>query len=570
MSYSNASAIEIDKKLRDDFRRRLKDYGISAELTDPVLAVLFRTFAQQLETLYSQTDRIRLALLDELIANLGFESRMARPAQTIVRFLLNSGSQLIEAGTELIGEAQSGERLTFTTDATLNVSSARIAVAASYQDSQLQILPGIEMPEAFQAVRPSLDAVRVDLGPNPAIFFAVEGLPDNHLGLHSFFFELGPDAFAIQRALETETWCLFGAQGELGAPGILRPKTITGGTQSLQWLIPDEATAENTGRTAADGEKDVPELPAGFYASRLFLLPTIPANRRFTCRVPRGMEPVLTKIFGREFSRLFAPERAWFRVSMPRDIPSLQTSIGNIALHAMAASNVECFNQTIYFEKQGTSIPLQRDMGAASSYPVALLSILGEADAKYLSETEPSSDAAAGRYAIRNGRIELTPALRPDGSRQAYANLRLWVTNGALGNAVGPGGLTGFLKKNPVAGLRMTNPTSAAGGVNQEEFKDAKLRFANALLSRDRIVTGEDLNCIARSFDARILEAESLPTLMRTKHGLRRAEHVRIHVNPDDFLDPSNELRVLKDELTRYLRERSLHGTDLQLEVIEG
>ena len=81
MSYSNASAIEIDKKLREDFRRRLKDYGVSAELTDPVLAVLFRTFAQQLETLYAQTDRIRLALLDELIANLGFESRMARPAR---------------------------------------------------------------------------------------------------------------------------------------------------------------------------------------------------------------------------------------------------------------------------------------------------------------------------------------------------------------------------------------------------------------------------------------------------------------------------------------------------------
>src|SRR5215469_2558545 len=89
MSYSNASAIEIDKKLRDDFRRRLKDFGISAELTDPVLAVLFRTFAQQLETLYSETDRIRLVLLDELLTNLGLEERMARPAQTVVRFLLS-------------------------------------------------------------------------------------------------------------------------------------------------------------------------------------------------------------------------------------------------------------------------------------------------------------------------------------------------------------------------------------------------------------------------------------------------------------------------------------------------
>src|SRR3974377_564534 len=119
MPYSSASAIEIDKKLRDDFRRRLRDYGISAETTDPVLAVLFRTLAQQLENLYSETGRIRLALLDELIAGLGVEQRMARPAQTVVRFLAPTGSQVVEAGTELIGEAQTGERPPFTTAAAI-------------------------------------------------------------------------------------------------------------------------------------------------------------------------------------------------------------------------------------------------------------------------------------------------------------------------------------------------------------------------------------------------------------------------------------------------------------------
>jgi len=564
MSYSNASAIEIDKKLRDDFRRRLKDYGVSAELTDPVLAVLFRTFAQQLETLYSQTDRIRLALLDEFIANLGFGERMARPAQTIVRFLVDKGSQLIEAATELIAQAQSGERLTFTTDATLNVSPARIAVAATYQDGSLQLIPGVEMPEPLQAVRPSIEAVRADLGPNPAILLAIENLPESHLGLHTFFFELGPDAFVIQHALESETWCLYGLEGELGAKGILRPQPVSGGTRSLSWLVPDEPTSITKETT----ENDVPQLPAGFYGPRLFLLPTIPVNRRFTCRIPRGMEPALTKIFGRESSRLFAQDRAWFRISMPREIPSLQTGISSIAMHAMAASNVECFNQTIYFEKQGTSIPLQRDVGGAPVYPVALLSILGEADAKYLSEMEPSPEPGIGRYAIRNGRIELTPALRTDGTRQEYANLRLWVTNGALGNAVGPGGVTGFLRKTVVPGLRVTNPAAATGGVNQEEFKDARLRFANALLSRDRIVTAEDLNSVARSFDARILDTESIPSLTRTRHGLRRTQRVTVHVNRVDFLDPETELRVLKDELMQHLRSRSLHGTDLQLEVI--
>src|SRR6266850_5844753 len=112
MPYPGASAVEIDNKLRDDFRRRLKDYGHPSDITDPILAVLFRTFAQQLETLYGETDRIRLALLDELIGNLGIEPRMARPSQTVVRFFIENGSALLPAGTEVVAEAQSGERLT--------------------------------------------------------------------------------------------------------------------------------------------------------------------------------------------------------------------------------------------------------------------------------------------------------------------------------------------------------------------------------------------------------------------------------------------------------------------------
>ena len=71
MAYAQATASEIDRKLREDFRRRLREFGVSAEATDPILAVLFRTFAGQIESLYNETGRIRLALLDELTSELG-------------------------------------------------------------------------------------------------------------------------------------------------------------------------------------------------------------------------------------------------------------------------------------------------------------------------------------------------------------------------------------------------------------------------------------------------------------------------------------------------------------------
>ncbi len=562
MPYGNTSALEIDKKLREDFRRRLKDYGVSAELTDPILGVLFRTFAQQLEVLYGETDRIRLALLDELIANLGIEPRMARPAQTVVRFLLDKGSQIMAAGTELIGEAETGERLTFTTDATFSVSDARFAFAATYQDGVMQLLSSVEMPEALQAVRPSLEPVRVNLGPNPALFLAIEKLPASHLSQQTFFFELGPDAQAVQRALETETWCLIGPDGELGAKGILRPRSINGGIRALDWLLPDADSS-------ADEKIDVeaPGLSSGFYGPRLFLFPPVPPSRRFLCKIPRGMDSALAKMFGRESQKLFSEERVWIRISLPRQVPALQSAVGSIALHAITASNVECFNQTISFEKQGTCIPIIREEGGAASHLVAPLSIFGETGTPYLPQMEPSADASVGRYTIRNGRVELKPAQRPDARPESYANVRLWVTNGSLGNKVGPGQVTGFLKKNTIAGLRLTNPTSAAGGTDQEVLSTAQTRFAEALMSRDRVVTRKDLLNVVRSFDARILNADVSPGVQRTQRGLQRVERITVRVNKDDFVEPGTELQVLKDDLARHLADRFPMGTQLFVEV---
>lgn len=562
MQYSSPSAVEIDKKLRDDFRRRVKDFGISAEVTDPVLAVLFRTFAQQLETLYAETDRIRLALLDELIANLGIEPRMARPAQTVIRFLLDRGQNLIAAGTELVAEAESGERLTFITDATVTISAARIAFAMAYQEGALRVVSGVEMPEALQELRPSLEPVRVNLGPNPALYLAVENLPPEHLSQHTFFFELTPDAHRIESALQSETWCLMNGSGELGAAGILRPQPGNGGLRALRWLVAEQGAAK-----APEADEEVPLLPTGFYGPRTFLLPPVPEARRFRCKVPRAMEGAFAKIFGRESPQALSEERAWLRISMPRDIPALHTSIGSTTLHVMTASNVECFNQTIVFEKQGTSIPVVREEGGAANHLVAPLSIFGEGGAPYLPETEPSTQADVGRYAVRNGRVELRPAVRADGGPETYANLRLWVTSGSLGNKVGPGKVTGFLKKNQIIGLRLANPTSAAGGADREEFSKAQARFAEALLSRDRIVTRADLTGAVRAYDSRIVGTHVEPAVRRTGHGLQRVERVRVRINPDDFADLQVELPTLKDGLLKHLSSRFPLGTEVAVDV---
>src|SRR5262249_27891632 len=216
--------------------------------------------------------------------------------------------------------------------------------------------------------RPSLDPVRVKLGPQPAIYLAMDGLPASHLSYHSIFLELGPDSLKIQRALETETWCLADAEGNLSSQGLLYPRRGNAGVRHLEWLVrageaPEESLAQ-----------EAPELPNGFYAGRVFVFPHVPVSRRFTCSAPKAMGEALVRIFGREAQRIFSTPRAWLRISLPPGMPSLHTGLGSIALHAVSASNVECFNQTSHAATHGTSIPASREAGT-KRYLVAPLSI---------------------------------------------------------------------------------------------------------------------------------------------------------------------------------------------------
>jgi hypothetical protein len=559
MPYQRATAIEIDSKMREDFRKRLKEYGVSAETTDPVLAVLFRTFAQQLENLYGDTGRIRLALLDELIAGLGIEPRKARPAQAVVRILGASAPVHIDAGAVLRSQSPTGERFNFSTDAPVTVSGAQIILAAVYEKNTLRLLPGVEMPENFLSARPALDPVKVNLGPNPALFLVIQPPPKEHLGGHSVYFDLTPDARPVQEALGSETWCLAGPQGEFSAPGILRPRPANAGLRRLEWLVRAASAA-----TADELQDKTPMLPPGFYAGRVFLLPAIPPERQFLCTMPRGLEPPLGRIFGREAQHLFSQPRAWIKITFPRDIPPLHTAVGGVFLHAITASNVECFNQTIVFEKHGTAIPISRE-GGTDWQLVSPLSIIGENDTPYLDEMAPSTDPNVGRYAIRNGRIEITPARWPDGRPQSLVNIRVWISAGEAANQVGPGMITSIELKGAGSSLRVLNPTSAAGGTSSESFATAQERFSAALLSRDRVVTRADLLAVVRAFDRRIRDARIASAVERVGGALRRVERVTVAIDREDFTDPELEASYLRDELQSLLASRFLHDIDLSV-----
>jgi hypothetical protein len=311
---------------------------------------------------------------------------------------------------------------------------------------------------------------------------------------------------------------------------------------------------------------DVPVLPPGFYGERVFVMPPVEAERRTMCAAPRGMEAALGRVFGREYAGIAAEKRAWVRISFPHEVPSLHTGIGSIAMHAITTSNVECHNQTVHFDEKGTSIPISVEAGT-ERYLVAPLSVFGEAGSTYLPGMQASSEPGAGRYTIRSGRIELQPARRVDATREDYANVRVWVTAGALGNNVGPGRVETFLKKGVLPGIRLTNPTSAAGGTNGEEFEHAQARFAAALLARDRIITQEDLTALTRAFDKRIVGAYARTSVERTGSGMRRLLKVTVQMTRDSMVDPEAEAPILTGDLTRHLKDRMMLDTELAVSL---
>ncbi len=144
--------------------------------------------------------------------------------------------------------------------------------------------------------------------------------------------------------------------------------------------------------------------------------------------------------------------------------------------------------------------------------------------------------------------------------------MRLWLTNGQLGNRVGPGDLKGFANAAALTGIRVAPLTAASGGSDGEQVASEERRFADALLSRGRIVTRQDLETAALAVDRRILEAVTHSGTERRPEGLRRVERLRLTLDADGFTRPEIELPALKSQIEIALGSRLVQGLELAVE----
>jgi predicted phage baseplate assembly protein len=177
------------------------------------------------------------------------------------------------------------------------------------------------------------------------------------------------------------------------------------------------------------------------------------------------------------------------------------------------------------------------------------------------------------------GIVEFGPAVRrPDGTVRQYgavpargSRLRLSVYRaggGRRGNVAA--GQIRVLKTSLPYVTRVENRGAAAGGVPGETVEDAKVRGPLLLRTRDRAVTAEDFEYLARDVAPEAARVECLSGTEGTDaYGVRLV--VVPHVETDELgrvalaaLQPDDS-RIL-ETITSYLDERRLVGTRLHVQ----
>ena len=93
-------------------------------------------------------------------------------------------------------------------------------------------------------------------------------------------------------------------------------------------------------------------------------------------------------------------------------------------------------------------------------------------------------------------------------------------------------------------------------------------RFADALLTRGRIVTQEDLRTAALAIDRRVLKADIESGIERGANGLERMLRLELTLDSHGFSKPEVELPPLQSQIETSLRSRLVQGLGLRVEFL--
>ncbi len=573
------SAADLAAELRREFERALFERYGQLPAQDPVLAALFHATALQLARVYDEAEQVfPEAVFDDLVSGLGMPPRAAHPAQTVVTFTGAATPELVTPDTPLVGISVRGEHLPFAVDVPVRVGPSRLVFAAVAEAGRLHVLPGAVLPAdpaAPEGGPPAPLPPAVAPLPSesasmaPTLFLAFE-VDDVHLsGLGLFIDVQGPD-HPVARALARSAWHLLDEPGAASESGggvvrealVLRSVAGPGGVRLLNWQHGAAAAPDDVIAGAA-----LSPAAAGVYGALCWRWPEVPRDRRVLARTPRALAGVLPRVVPAGLAPRYDRPLAWIQVAIPAGTHGIAAAVQRVAAHCAPASNVEAFAERVDVGELGAVVAF-RPEGARTRHAVAVLGVTGEQGERYADEADAAAGLGRGRYRARGGDLELRPARGPTGRFDRYVMVRLLYTDGARANGLQPGDVAGRGGRTGRVGFGAANLTVTRGGAGPPAYAPAKLRFAELLRTRERVVTPADVDIVARAFEPRVVGADVATAVELGDDGVpRRVEVVTVRVRHGDFVDPGAEFPALGTALERHLGARVALGTTLRVEV---
>ncbi len=568
---SARSAVDLAAEMRREFEAAVATRFGTQPQPDPVLGALFQAFAVQLERIYQESEYVfPIAVLDDLLNGLALPARLAHPAQTVVSFTSVEQRERLALDTELIGNATSGEQIRFTIDESIEISSTSLAFAGVYENGKLHTVAGARAGTV--PILPSSTPLALGNAP-PMLLLALDG-DAAHLTALGLFLDVTSVDSPLIEAVSRSPWQILSANGAVSEQGTLRAKRGRGGVTTLVWNDSSRADDEVlvSSVAAADETADVAsafELSAGSYGRQCVVFPSVPLERRTRSEPPARFAKAVTVLLPEKQQDALDRPLIWVQVPLPAGLTRVADELQRVALHAVTASNIEIYNERIQFDRMGSSVTL-RPEGRTDQYLLGLLSVSGEKGDAYVNDSSIAAPAEAGRYRFRSGQLECRPHRQPTGRFDGYAMARFLFCDGARANGIDVGSVKRIASPLANVTAKVANLAVSRGGSAPPPYADARVRFAELLRTRDRVVTIDDVEIAARAFEPRIKRVEVSTASELGPHGVRQVDVVDVSVAPSDFADPDSELPRLGTLLQSHLQQRVIMGRGVRVIVLSS
>ncbi len=550
---------EIAAELRREFDVALQQrYGTQAQ-PDPVLATLFHAFATQIGRLYQEAEyAFPLGVIDDLLAGLGMPPRLAQPSQTVVAFSGITQRERLPLDAELLGAARSGERFAFVPDESIELAPTELRFAAVYEAGRLTTISGARPVKGGAFTMPSTAALPL-AGAPPTLFLAFDA-DGPHLGGLGLLLDTLPLGGPVAVALERSPWHLLDEAGAATERGTLRARAGRGGVLQLAWL------ADSTAPEAAGGLADVVDLAGGPFGQQVFVFPPVPEDRRWRTGVPVLISAAIPSLLPAEQAKGLGQPLVWLQIPLSPGTTGVAASLQRIAPNAVTASNMEVISEQVPFDRMGSVVTLEPE-GRRGRFLMGVLSVSGERGATYASDAALDVPLGSGRWRYRDRRLDMRPAQDAAGRLDTYAMVRLLYCDGENANGIDPGAIQRIGSPLTNVTAKVANLVPSRGGSAPPEYAPAKLRFAELVRTRERVVTAADAEVAVRAFEPRIRDVRVEPVTALEGGSARHGQRVRATVAAADFADAEAELPRLSAQLTRHLQDRAVLGYDVQVSV---